>query len=87
MNEKIRQLYDTALVAAGKEKQFETTHLHVAEKFAELIVRECINQVEGQYMPVKEDETMMKNEYWKGYNHCGVDIVVAIREHFFGVEE
>jgi hypothetical protein len=38
-------------------------------------------------MPVKEDETMMKNEYWKGYNHCGVDSVVAIREHFFGVEE
>ena len=41
MNEKLRQLYDTAMVAAGKEKQFETTHLHVAEKFAELIVRQC----------------------------------------------
>jgi len=27
----------------------------------------------------------MKQEYWKGYKHCGVDSVVAIREHF-GVE-
>jgi hypothetical protein len=45
MNERIKELYDTALVAAGKEKQFETTHLHVAEKFAELIVQECAGMV------------------------------------------
>jgi hypothetical protein len=36
---------------------------------------------------VLEDETMMKEEHWKGFKHCGVDSVVAIREHFFGVEE
>jgi hypothetical protein len=56
------------------------------QKFAELIVRECMRQVEEQYLPVLEDETMMKEEHWKGYKHCGVDSVVAIREHF-GVEE
>jgi len=56
------------------------------QKFAELIVRECINQVKEQYLPVMEDVAMMNDEHWKGYKHCGVDSVVAIKEHF-GVEE
>jgi hypothetical protein len=86
MNERIRLLAEQAFVITT-DGNIGHVNTHMVEKFAELIVRECINQVEGQYMPVKEDETMMKNEYWKGYNHCGVDSVVAIREHFFGVEE
>ena len=53
---------------------------------AELIVRECMRQVEEQYLPVLEDGAMMNEAHWKGYLHCGVDSVVAIREHF-GVEE
>ena len=57
------------------------------EKFAELIVRECMRQVEEQYKPVLEDETMMKDTHWDGYVQCGVDSYVAIREHFFGTEE
>ena len=57
------------------------------KKFAELIVRECMRQIEEQYKPVLEDETMMKDTHWDGYVQCGVDSVVAIREHFFGVEE
>lgn len=54
MNERFRQLYDTALVAAGKENQFETTHLHVAEKFAELIVKETM-------------QVVAKNVAWNSY--------------------
>jgi hypothetical protein len=57
------------------------------EKFAELIVAECIEQVKGQYVPVIEDKEMMKDTHWDGYVQCGVDSVVAIREHFYGVEE
>jgi hypothetical protein len=57
------------------------------EKFAELVVAECIEQVRGEFLPVLEDETMMKDTHWDGYVQCGVDSVVAIREHFFGVEE
>ena len=57
------------------------------EKFAELIVRECMRQVQEQYKPVLEDETMMKDTHWDGYVQCGVDSYVAIREHFYGVEE
>ena len=58
-----------------------------AEKFAELIIQECMRQVEEQYKPVLEDETMMKDTHWDGYVQCGVDSYVAIREHFFGEEE
>ena len=57
------------------------------EKFAQLIVAECMQQVEEQYLPVLEDEIMMKDSHWDGYVQCGVDSYVAIREHFFGVEE
>ena len=56
-------------------------------EFAELIVRECMRQVVEQYKPVLEDETKMKDTRWDGYVQCGVDSYVAIREHFFGVEE
>ncbi len=57
------------------------------QKFAEFIVKECMHQVEEQYKPVLEDEVMMKDTHWDGYVQCGVDSYVAIREHFFGVEE
>jgi hypothetical protein len=57
------------------------------EKFAELIVQECIEQVRGEFLPVLEDTEMMKDTHWDGYVQCGVDSVVAIREHFYGVEE
>jgi len=57
------------------------------EKFAELIVRECMLQVEEQYKPVLEDKEMMKDTHWDGYVQCGVDSYVAIRVHFYGVEE
>jgi hypothetical protein len=56
-------------------------------KFAELIVAECLRQVEEQYKPVLEDEIMMKDTHWDGYVQCGVDSYVAIREHFFGVDQ
>ena len=42
MNERIKQLYETAIIATGKEKQFATTNMHVAERFAVLIVEECM---------------------------------------------
>ena len=56
------------------------------QKFAQLIVQDCMNQVREQYLPVLEDEVMMKDTHWDGYVQCGVDSYVAIREHF-GVEE
>jgi hypothetical protein len=68
-------------------KQAETECGWSEEKFAELIVLECLKKVEEEYKPVLEDKEMMKDTHWDGYVQCGVDSYVAIREHFFGVEE
>ena len=77
MNERIRLLAEQVYGTATIEEI----------KFAQLIVQECMNQVREQYLPVLEDEVMMKDTHWDGYVQCGVDSVVAIREHFFGVKE
>jgi hypothetical protein len=55
---------------------------HEIEKFAELIIAECLNQVRDQYLPVLEDELMMKDTHWDGYVQCGIDCYVAIEEQF-----
>jgi len=85
MNERIKKLAEQAkmstyLFAYGVEFNISI------EKFAELLIKECMNQVREQYLPVLEDEHMMKDTHWAHYVQCGVDSYVAIKEHF-GVEE
>jgi hypothetical protein len=91
MNERIRLLAEQAGLRLGTVLENYTTPVKTItmeqRKFAELIVAECMHQVKAQYKPVLEDETMMKDTHWDGYVQCGVDSVVAIREHFYGVEE
>ena len=82
MNPTIKQL---ALEAGGSH--YPDVGGKLLEKFAELVVRECLRQVEEQYKPVLEVEAMMKDTHWNGYVQCGVDSYVAIREHFFGEEK
>ena len=55
------------------------------KKFAQLIVKECIEQIRGEWLPVMESKEMMNIPHWEGYTQCGVDSVIAIREHF-GIE-
>ena len=87
MNERIRALADEATTTEyGVDNGFDRVTFD-KEKFAELIVAECLRQVEEQYKPVLEDEIMMKDTHWDGYVQCGVDSYVAIREHFYGVDE
>ncbi len=85
MNERIGQLAEQAGLL-GPGSRIGNSH-DATERFAELIVRECLRQVEEQYKPVLEDAVMMKDTHWDGYVQCGVDSYVAIREHFYGVEE
>jgi len=82
LNERIRELIKqaTECYSNGQERTFDK------EKFAELIVNECMNQVREQYLPVLEDEHMMKDTHWAHYVQCGVDSYVAIKLHFFGEE-
>jgi hypothetical protein len=90
MNERVKALYDQSLIREHGTDYEGNPILKITidqQKFAELIVTECLRQVEEQYKPVLEDEVMMKDTHWGGYVQCGVDSYVAIREHFFGVEE
>jgi len=80
MNELIKQLKQQAGIDYNPDQEG-------LDLFAELIVKECMRQVEEQYKPVLEDEIMMKDTHWDGYVQCGVDSYVAIREHFFGVDQ
>ena len=90
MNERIKELLAKLDIDLYTDKGVMMTKILVSPKdlrqFAELIVQECMRQVEEQYKPVLEDETMMKDTHWGGYVQCGVDSYVAIREHFFGEE-
>jgi hypothetical protein len=95
MNEKIKQFaeqakkyaLDAMIKITDREQALKVYSESYDTKFAELIVKESLRQVEEQYKPVLEDEVMMKDTHWGGYVQCGVDSYVAIREHFFGVEE
>lgn len=77
MNERIRDLLDEALGSIDPMDQ----DANVFEKFAELIIKECIklSQPPGEY-PV--DDTWIAKSYWEG---C-YDSSERIKEHF-GVEE
>lgn len=75
------------LKVIAKEAMVEHCVSHVRlQAFADLIIAQCMRQVEEQYTPVMEDETMMKDNHWDGYVQCGVDSYVAIREYFYGEE-
>ena len=61
-------------------------------KFAELIIAECMKVVHEQYEDLVEEmktnpEKWTPKEYWNGYISCGVDSYVAIRQHFYPIEE
>ncbi len=87
MNERILKLADEAGASKQRGNELSFFGNDSIERFAFLIIRECMRQVEEQYKPVLEDEVMMKDTHWDGYVQCGVDSYVAIREHFYGEEE
>jgi len=79
MNEKIKNLWDTALEEFSKEHQFATIMLPepLREKFAELIVRECAKVCDDLDIDDWGD-----NSFDDGTYYCSR----AIKQHF-GVEE
>jgi hypothetical protein len=88
LNERIQKLAEQATSIQGPTPYNPLTfEVFDKEKFAELIVFECQRQVEEQYTPILENKELMKDPIWDAYVQCGVDSYVAIREHFFGVEE
>ncbi len=75
MNERIDNLFVQARFDAGSEKQFNATMRDVYHKFAELIVRECVD------IALKVE----KNPYLEDYHHAR-QIIKNINKHF-GVEQ
>jgi len=79
VNSQIQSLLDQARTSTSSIDD-------IFEKFAKLIVNDCISVVRNEYASVHTDESLMDDEYWKGYVSCGVDSIVAIRQHFFSSE-
>jgi hypothetical protein len=80
MNENIKNLWDAALEEFSKEHQFATIMLPepLKEKFAELIVKECIAMCDVK----SEDPLLYKQGVIFAVNRCQQNI----KQHF-GVEE
>ncbi len=79
MNKRIKELAEQATRQCPDEYDLDTTNEVDLNKFAELIVRECCQQINSQCFPSNSREWCQKGA-WNGY------LVAQIREHF-GVEE
>jgi hypothetical protein len=74
MNERIRELADQARFVDTLEYPHQDV---IFEKFAELIVKECIEQAKpNMFYPT--DGTWIEKSYWEGR----YDSAEQIREHF-----
>ena len=83
MNKKIKQLWDDSIEEFSKQHQYATIMLPepLREKFAELIVRECAEQIVAKgtdWVDFAPSQTGVRPEYW--------DMAQQIKQHF-GVEE
>ena len=79
MNQRIKQLAEQAALL-GPSSRVGNAH-EATEKFAELIIRECIDCVRGAGLT---DEVAVKNNL--GFNDGLSAAVVNVQKHF-GVEE
>lgn len=95
MNERIKELikqsgghWNHGDFNMGSSVEFQEDDI---EKFVELIVRECIERVRSQYVPLRDKTTPFENnpfpnlltvrtERENGIIECGVNSVVALEE-------
>jgi hypothetical protein len=83
MNERIRLLAEQATTKqdfypAGCNGYPDYRYEFDKEKFAELIIRECIERVRDQYIPTRDKPNRTERE--QGVVECGVASVVALEE-------
>ena len=86
MNPRIQELFEQTLEEFKAENKYATIIVPnpLKEKFAELIVRECVQTLIDN-TPVL-DEYESQEDWDRGYGQAMRDCVHHIREHF-GVEE
>ena len=87
MNKKIKQLWDNSIEEFSKQHQYATIMLPepLREKFAELIVRECIG-IADELVNRNVDGSWTSNELYTDYNGALHEVKRRIEQHF-GVEE
>ena len=89
MNERIRDLALESIVKCIAAEAWVFTDSEL-EKFVELIIAECkkvsLNEIVKDSAIDTYSDPLLR-EYLKGNNMGVVDSIVAIQQHFFGVEE
>ena len=94
MNKRINELFGQALDQAVPETWTTLTPAQLSklkDKFAELIVRECIERVRSQYIPLRDStvegspnffhpQLKVRTEREEGVIECGVNSVIALEE-------
>ena len=91
MNERIKELAEQARIKdhwSMDERRYLTNYLD-ENKFAELIVRECMKESMDEIVSdenIAQEKDPLVREYLKGNNQGIVDAVVRFRNHF-GVTE
>ena len=95
MNERIKELHDEAVIytvgLCGQEhpdgpRSFQEV---LDEKFAELIIQECVNQALEEKVSeewIDKEDDIEDQCYLRGNNGGIVDAVIRIKQHF-GVKE
>ena len=66
MNQRIKELRRQAIDHCLDKGSRGNLSEEVAEKFAELIVRECVNTIDQQYVTISDDADPEDNKTWIG---------------------
>jgi hypothetical protein len=91
MNEQIKELLTQAGFSFDENGELNTLASKRVEKFAELIVRECIERVRNQYIPVRDQtvedklnpfhpQLRLRTDHEKGMVECGINSVISLEE-------
>jgi len=83
MNERIKELYLQAVEYSNGQMTFGDTREFFAEKFAELIVKECAEQIKTHGISASSEAY---GDYEIGFNAGLFHALRTTKEHF-GVEE
>ena len=89
MNERIKELTEQATTYIEPTANSGEGWIFDKEKFAELIVRECMKESMDEIVTddeIAQEKDPLIREYLNGNNQGIVDAVVRFRNHF-GVEE
>ena len=89
MNKKIKQLWDNSIEEFSKQHQYATIMLPepLREKFAELIVRECLDHIDTMERIAHASNASIPDDYDKYTYLKTLDVLKSLIKSQFGVKE